>query len=132
MNKNRIIFQVSGLALTIGSFIMSIIYLLVDWNVCSINLPKLSFNFWLIPMWIGIMIYQYRPTFSMTTKRLSWASIALFGISILTMCLSHGSKIFQAAEIVFSISGFLSIIAWAKMYRELMFLDKEEEEDEKN
>ena len=132
MNKNQIINKTIGLTMTIGSIIMMIIYLLMDWDVCSINLPNFSSNFWLIPMWIGIMIYLYRPTFSTTAKRLSWVSLALFGISILTMCLSRGTKIFQAAEIAFSISGFLGIIAWAKMYRELMFLDKGKEEEEKN
>ena len=129
MNKNQIINKAIGLTMVIGSFIMLIIYYLVDWDVCSINLPKIPANMWLIPIWIGGVISLYRPNLSKTAKVLSWAAIGLFCISILTMCLSHGTKIFQAAEIAFLISGILGIIAWAKMYSELKSLDKEKEKN---
>lgn len=133
MNKYRFIRKAIGLTLVIGGFIMSTIHLLVDWDVLPIHFPEVFTNFFIIPMWIGIVIYNYRPGLSLTVKRLSWAAIILFIISLLTMILSRGTPIHHASEIAASISGLLAIIAWIKISVENQYLDDEvNEEDEKN
>ena len=99
MKQKRIIQKVIGLTLVFGGFIMSILQLLVDWEILSMPFPKVFINFFLIPMWIGIVIYQYRPGLSLTTKKLSWASIVLFIISLLPDETCHPShqQIFPSA-----------------------------------
>ena len=133
MKQKRIIQKVIGLTLVFGGFIMSILQLLVDWEILSMPFPKVFINFFLIPMWIGIVIYQYRPGLSLTTKKLSWASIVLFIISLVTMILSRGTWLHQASDIAITLSGFLAIIAWIKISVEKQYHnDDENEDDDKN
>ena len=129
MNKNKVIQKAIGLILVIGGFIMATLHLLVDWEVVSIRFPEVFANFFLIPMWIGIVIYQYRPDLSLATKRWMWAAIILFIISLVTMILSHGSWIHKASEIAITISGFLAIISWIKISIENQYLGNDENED---
>lgn len=133
MKQKRTIQKAIGLTLVFGGFIMSTLHLLVDWGILSMPFPKVFTNFFLIPMWIGIVIYQYRPELSLTTKRLSWASIILFIISLVTMILSRGNWIHQASDIALTISGFLAIIAWIKITVEKEYLkDDGNENTDKN
>ena len=133
MKQKRFMQKAIGLTLVIGGFIMSTLQLLVDWDVISIHFPEVFTSFFLIPMWIGIVIYQYRPGLSLTTKRLSWAAIVLFIISLVTMLVISGSWIHQASEIALSLSGFLAIIAWIKIAAEKEYLnDDGNEGDDKN
>lgn len=129
MKQKRTIQKAIGLTLVFGGFIMSTLHLLVDWGILSMPFPKVFTNFFLIPMWIGIVIYQYRPELSLTTKRLSWASIILFIISLVTMILSRGNWIHQASDIALTISGFLAIIAWIKITVEKEYLKDDGKED---
>lgn len=130
MKQKRTIQEVIGLTLVFGGFIMSILQLLVDWEILSMPFPKVFTNFFLIPMWMGIVIYQYRPDLNLTTKRLTWASIVLFIISLVTMLLSRGTWIYQASEIAIILSGFLAIIAWIKLMAEKQYLEVDENEDD--
>ena len=129
MKQKRTIQKAIGLTLVIGGLIMTTLHLLVDWNVLSFRFPDVFTNFFLIPMWIGIVIYQYRPELSLTTKRLSWASIILFIISLVTMILSRGNWIHQASDIALTISGFLAIIAWIKITIEKEYLKEDGNEN---
>lgn len=129
MNKNRVIQKAIGLAFVIGGFIMATLHLLVDWEVISIRFPDVFTNFFLVPMWIGIVIYQYRPGLSKWTKRWSWAAIVLFIISLVTMILTRGSWIHQASEYAFTASGFLAIISWIKISFENEYREVDENED---
>ena len=129
MKQKRTIQKAIGLTFVFGGFIMSTLHLLVDWGILSMPFPKVFTNFFLIPMWIGIVIYQYRPELSLTTKRLSWASIILFIISLVTMILSRGNWIHQASDIALTISGFLAIIAWIKITVEKEYLKDDGKED---
>lgn len=98
-----------------------------------IPFPDVFINFFLIPMWVGIVIYQYRPELSLTTKRLSWASIVLFIISLVTMILSRGTWIHQASKIAITLSGLLAVIAWIKIYNENQYIkDDENVDNDKN
>lgn len=129
MNKNQIINKAIGLTMVIGSFIMLIIYYLVDWDVCSINLPKIPANMWLIPIWIGGVISLYRPNLSKTAKVLSWAAIALFCISLPMVVLGRGTWIHPAGEIAITTSGLPAIFAWMKISKENQFSKDEKDED---
>lgn len=126
MKKSRFIQKAIGLTLVIGGFIMSMLHFLVDWEMLSIPFPKVFTNFFLTPMWIGILIYHYRPGLNLTSKRLSWAAIVLFSISLVTMILSRGTWIHQASEIAITLSGFLAIIAWIKITVEKEYLKDDE------
>lgn len=133
MKQKRFIQKAIGLTLVIGGLIMSVLHLLVDWNVLSFRFPDVFINFFLIPMWVGIVIYQYRPELSLTTKRLSWASIVLFIISLVTMILSRGTWIHQASKIAITLSGLLAVIAWIKIYNENQYIkDDENVDNDKN
>lgn len=71
MKQKRFMQKAIGLTLVIGGLVMSVLQLLVHWDVISIRFPEVFIYFFLIPMWIGIVIYQYRPGLSLTTRRLS-------------------------------------------------------------
>ena len=130
MNKNRIINKVVGLTLTIGGFIMSLLYLFEDWNFISIHLPKMFLNFWLLPMWIGVIIYHYRPGLSKTVKIMMWSAIALFCISLPMLFLSNSPWLYHTGETAIVVSSLLAVIAWIKTYNEVQYLEEDEEEDE--
>ena len=133
MKQKRFIQKAIGLTLVIGGLIMTTLHLLVDWNVLSFRFPDVFTNFFLIPMWIGIVIYQYRPGLSLTTKRLSWASIVLFIISLVTMLVSRGTWIYLASEIAITLSGLLAVIAWIKIIIENQYIkDDENVDNDKN
>ena len=129
MNKNQIINKVIGLTMVFGSFIMLIIYYLVDWGVCAINLPKIPANMWLVPIWIGGVISLYRPNLSKTAKVLSWAAFALFVISLPMVFLERGSWIHSAGEIAMTTSGLPAIFAWMKISKENQSFNNEKDED---
>ena len=129
MKQKRFIQKAIGLTLVIGGLIMTTLHLLVDWNVLSFRFPDVFTNFFLIPMWIGIVIYQYRPGLSLTIKRLTWASIVLFIISLVTMLVSRGTRIYLASEIAITLSGLLAVIAWIKIIIENQYINDDENVD---
>lgn len=129
MKQKRFIQKAIGLTLVIGGLIMTTLHLLVDWNVLSFRFPDVFTNFFLIPMWIGIVIYQYRPGLSLTIKRLTWASIILFIISLVTMLVSRGTWIYLASEIAITLSGLLAVIAWIKIIIENQYINDDENVD---
>ena len=133
MKQKRFIQKAIGLTLVIGGLIMTTLHLLVDWNVLSFRFPDVFTNFFLIPMWIGIVIYQYRPGLSLTIKRLTWASIVLFIILLVTMLVSRGTWIYLASEIAITLSGLLAVIAWIKIIIENQYIkDDENVDNDKN
>lgn len=133
MKQKRFIQKAIGLTLVIGGLIMTTLHLLVDWNVLSFRFPDVFTSFFLIPMWIGIVIYQYRPGLSLTIKRLTWASIVLFIISLVTMLVSRGTWIYLASEIAITLSGLLAVIAWIKIIIENQYIkDDENVDNDKN
>ena len=133
MKQKRFIQKAIGLTLVIGGLIMTTLHLLVDWNVLSFRFPDVFTNFFLIPMWIGIVIYQYRPGLSLAIKRLTWASIILFIISLVTMLVSRCTWIYLASEIAITLSGLLAVIAWIKIIIENQYIkDDENVDNDKN
>lgn len=129
MKQKRFIQKAIGLTLVMGGLIMTTLHLLVDWNVLSFRFPDVFTNFFLIPMWIGIVIYQYRPGLSLTIKSLTWASIVLFIISLVTMLVSRGTWIYLASEIAITLSGLLAVIAWIKIIIENQYINDDENVD---